>query len=198
VAWRFLRSRFVSSTLETRMHVGWGPSFSAPFVLGRAVLLHPAKFAAINQSSGAAAVAHGVPLRTPAWANGRLDLCATLASVSTRSCFTGLAFLQLHTQRENDYCGTANYLTASATPLHSSTQTVTWTCTGAPPSRHARYRQRRHRWTEELATAMVTLSTMTRVLAPPLGLPRYAPPMPTWWHWLHVSPVLRFCCCFAL
>jgi hypothetical protein len=33
---------------------------------------------------------------------------------------------------------------------------------------------------KNVATATVTLSTMARGFSPPLGLPRYAPPMPTW------------------
>src|SRR5258707_14792072 len=64
---------------------GWGTSFSAPFVSGGAALLHNLN-AAINQSSGAAAVAHAVPLADPGMGNGRLDLCSTLASVSAASC----------------------------------------------------------------------------------------------------------------
>src|SRR5437016_13700998 len=64
---------------------GWGTSFSAPFVSGGAALLHSVN-AAINQSSGALAVSHAVALADAGMGHGRLDLCATLASVIAASC----------------------------------------------------------------------------------------------------------------
>src|SRR5947207_5650931 len=61
---------------------GGGTSFSAPFVSGGAALLHNVN-AAIRQSGAAAAVANAVPLDPNLGLNhGRLNLCATLASVS--------------------------------------------------------------------------------------------------------------------
>src|SRR5467141_2444563 len=158
---------------------GWGTSFSAPFVSGGAVLLHSLN-AAINQSSGAAAVAHGVPLADAGMGYGRLDLCATLASVSTTSCSPDFS-VSAAPPSATITAGQQTTFTASATPLHSSTQTVTWTCTGAPPQSTCTVSPTSTPLDgKNVATAMVTLSTMTRVLAPPLGLPRYAPPMPTW------------------
>jgi len=158
---------------------GWGTSFSAPFVSGGAVLLHSLN-AAINQSSGAAAVAHGVPLADAGMGYGRLDLCATLASVSTTSCSPDFG-VSAAPPSATITAGQQTTFTASATPLHSSTQTVTWTCTGAPPQSTCTVSPTSTPLDgKNVATAMVTLSTMTRVLAPPLGLPRYAPPMPTW------------------
>src|SRR5882762_2569700 len=50
---------------------GWGTSFSAPFVSGGATLLHSLN-PAINQSSGALAVAHAVPLADSGMGHGRL------------------------------------------------------------------------------------------------------------------------------
>src|SRR5467141_3825909 len=158
---------------------GWGTSFSAPFVSGGAALLHSLN-PAINQSSGAAAVTHAVPLADAGMGYGRLDLCATLASVSTTSCSPDFS-VSAAPPSATITAGQQTTFTASATPLHSSTQTVTWTCTGAPPQSTCTVSPTSTPLDgKNVATAMVTLSTMTRVLAPPLGLPRYAPPMPTW------------------
>src|SRR5467141_1448548 len=158
---------------------GWGTSFSAPFVSGGAVLLHSLN-AAINQSSGAAAVAHAVPLTDGGMGYGRLDLCATLASVSTTSCSPDFS-VSAAPPSATITAGQQTTFTASATPLHSSTQTVTWSCTGAPPQATCTVSPSSVTLDgKNAATATVTLSTMARVLAPLLVVPRFAPPMPTW------------------
>jgi hypothetical protein len=158
---------------------GWGTSFSAPFVSGGAVLLHSLN-AAINQSSAAVAVAHAVPLADTTMGHGRLDLCATLASVSTASCSQDFS-VSAAPPSATITAGQQTTFTASATPLHSSTQTVTWSCTGAPAASTCTISPSSVTLDgKNAATATVTLSTMTRVLVPPLGWPRYAPPMPTW------------------
>src|SRR6266852_1933649 len=158
---------------------GWGTSFSAPFVSGGAVLLHSLN-AAISQSSGAMAVSHAVPLADAGMGYGRLDLCATLASVSAASCSPDFS-VSAAPPSATITAGQQTTFTASATPLHSSTQTVTWTCTGAPPQSTCTVSPTSTPLDgKNVATAMVTLSTMTRVLAPPLVVPRFAPPMPTW------------------
>jgi len=87
---------------------GMGNSFSAPLVSGGAALLHNLN-AAINQSSGAAAVAHAVLLADPGMGNGRLDLCSTLGSVSAAMLSAGLQRFCVTTQRD-DYGGTAGNL----------------------------------------------------------------------------------------
>src|SRR6266576_3210690 len=155
---------------------GWGTSFSAPFVSGGAALLHNVN-AAINQSSGAMAVSHAVPLADAGMGHGRLDLCATLASVTGASCLPDFSVSAAPPSAIITAGQQANF-TVSATPLHGSTQTVTWSCTGAPAAATCTVSPSSVTLNgSTMATATVTLTTMARVLAPPLGLPRYAPPM---------------------
>src|SRR2546421_75442 len=158
---------------------GWGTSFSAPFVSGGAALLHNLN-AAINQSSAALAVAHVVPLADSGMGHGRLDLCATLASVIAASCSPDFSVSAAPPSAIITAGQQANF-TVSAAPLHGSTQTVTWSCTGAPAAATCTVSPSSVTLNgSTMATATVTLTTMARVLAPPLVLPRYAPPMPTW------------------
>jgi hypothetical protein len=159
---------------------GWGTSFSAPFVSGGAALLHNVN-AAIRQSGAAAAVANAVPLDPNLGLNhGRLDLCSTLASVTAASCSPDFSVSAAPPSAIITAGQQANF-TVSAAPLHGSTQTVTWSCTGAPAAATCTVSPSSVTLNgSTMATATVTLTTMARVLAPPLVLPRYAPPMPTW------------------
>ncbi|HTF26536.1 MAG TPA: S8 family serine peptidase, partial [Candidatus Limnocylindria bacterium] len=159
---------------------GWGTSFSAPFVSGGAALLHNVN-AAISQSGAAAAVANAVPLDPNLGLNhGRLDLCATLASVTAASCSPDFSVSAAPPSATITAGQQANF-TVSATPLHGSTQTVTWSCTGAPAAATCTVSPSSVTLNgSTMATATVTLTTMARVLAPPLVLPRYSPPMSTW------------------
>src|SRR6266576_2936252 len=159
---------------------GWGTSFSAPFVSGGAALLHNVN-AAIRQLGAAAAVANAVPLDPNLGLNhGRLNLCATLASVSGASYSPDFSVSAAPPSATITAGQQANF-TVSATPLHSYTQTVTWSCTGAPAAATCTVSPSSVTLNgSTMATATVTLTTMARVLAPPLGLPRYAPPMSTW------------------
>src|SRR5205807_1233637 len=110
---------------------GWGTSFSAPFVSGGAALLHNVS-AAISQSGAAAAVANAVPRDPNLGLNhGRLDLCATLASVTAPSCSPDFNVSAAPPSGIITAGQQANF-TVSATPLHGSAQTVTWSCTGEP------------------------------------------------------------------
>src|SRR5467141_3513699 len=112
--------------------------------------------------------------------NGRLDLCATLASVSTASCSPDFSVSAAPPSAIITAGQQANF-TVSATPLHGSTQTVTWSCMGAPAAATCTVSPSSVTLNgSTMATATVTLTTMARVLAPPLVLPRFAPPMPTW------------------
>src|SRR5467141_3584314 len=112
--------------------------------------------------------------------NGRLDLCATLASVSTASCSPDFS-VSAAPPSATITAGQQTNFTVSATPLHGSTQTVTWSCMGAPAAATCTVSPSSVTLNgSTMATATVTLTTMARVLAPPLVLPRFAPPMPTW------------------
>src|SRR6266513_2348512 len=174
---------------------GWGTSFSAPFVSGGAALLH-SRNAAINQSSAALALAHAVPLADSGMGHGRLDLCATLASVTAASCSPDFSVSAAPPSAIITAGQQANF-TVSATPLHGSTQTVTWSCTGAPAAATCTVSPSSVTLNgSTMTTATVTLTTMARVLVPPLVLPRYAPPMQPWWAlvacfaWLAVPAML--------
>ena len=159
---------------------GWGTSFSAPFVSCGAALLHNLKTTTV-QSGAAVAVAHAVPLADSGMGNGRLDLCLTLESVmATVSCSPDYNVSAAPPSATITAGQQANF-TVSAAPLHGSTQTVMWSCTGAPPQATCTVSPSSVTLDgKNAATATVTLSTMARGFSPPLALPRYAPHMPTW------------------
>jgi hypothetical protein len=75
--------------------VGWGTSFSAPFVSGTASLIVNS-VAGISQLGASAALTHGVPVG-PDLGNGRLDIVMTLQSLAAvaRSPKIGLGETQL-------------------------------------------------------------------------------------------------------
>src|SRR6267154_2447259 len=152
---------------------GWGTSFSAPFVSGGAALLHNLQVA-ISQSGAATAVAHSVPLN-PTWGlnNGRLDLVMTLGSLGGTPDYGVSASPPSATIAAGQQ---ANF-TVSAGPAHGFDQTVTWTCTGAPAGANCTVSPSSVTLDgSNPATATVTLTTTARGLAPPLVLPRGAPP----------------------
>ena len=152
---------------------GWGTSFSAPFVSGGAALLHNLQVA-ISQSGAATAVAHAVPL-DPSWElnHGRLDLVMTLGSLGGTPDYGVSASPPSATITAGQQ---ANF-TVSAGPAHGFDQTVTWTCTGAPAGANCTVSPSSVTLDgSNPATATVTLMTTTRGLAPPLVLPRGAPP----------------------
>ena len=158
---------------------GWGTSFSAPFVSGGAALVHSLKTTTI-QSGAAAAVAHAVPLADAGMGNGRLDLCLTLASVATSSCSPDYS-VSVTPSTATITAGQQANFTVSATPLHNSTPTVVWSCTGAPPQATCTVSPSSVMLDgKNAATATATLTTIARVFSPPLALPRYAPPMRGW------------------
>ena len=162
---------------------GWGTSFSAPFVSGGAALLHNLK-TTIAQSEAATAVSHAVPLADPGMGYGRLDLCLSLGWEASASCsqdYTVSATPSIQTITAGQQ---ANF-TVSAAPQNGSTQTVMWSCTGAPAATNCTVSPSSVTLNgSSAATATVTLTTTARTLAPPLDLPRYAPPMRLWETWL--------------
>src|SRR4029077_6066810 len=108
---------------------GWGTSFSAPFVSGGAALLHNLQ-SAITQSGAGVAVANAVPLDPNMQLNhGRLDLVMALGSLGGTPDY-GVS--------SSPTSGTINAgqqanFTISAAPAHGFDQTVTWSCSVAPP-----------------------------------------------------------------
>jgi len=174
---------------------GWGTSFSAPFVSGGAALLHNLQPTTV-QSGAAVAIAHAVPLADSGMGNGRLDLCLALESVSSSSCSPDFS-VSANPAAATITAGQQAKFTISATPLHGSTQTVTWSCTGAPAQATCTVSPSSVTLDGKNAVmATVTLSTIARGFSAPLALPRYAPPMQPWWAlvpcfiWLAVAAML--------
>jgi len=141
------------------------------------------------------------PACGPRMGNGRLDLCSTSRVSGQRQVVRpGLQRFCRYHQRD-DYGGTAGQ--SSPPPLHRcmvSTQTVMWSCTGAPPQATCAVSPSSVTMDGKIAaTATVTLSTTARVFSPLLALPRYAPPMRGWetWEalfaWLAILVLLIIC-----
>src|SRR5882757_7105201 len=157
---------------------GWGTSFSAPFVSGAGALLHNLQ-TGINESGAATATANAVPLDPSLGLNhGRLDLVMTLGSLGGTPDYgvsTSPATATINAGQQ------ANF-TVSAAPAHGFDQTVTWSCSVAPPGPNCAVSPSSVRLDgSNPATATVTLTTMARGSAPPLALPRKGPPLEIWW-----------------
>jgi hypothetical protein len=161
---------------------GWGTSFSTPFVSGGAALLHNLK-ATIDETGAAAAVARAVPLADPGMNNGRLDLCLALGAVGTASCSQDYMVSSTPSTR-TIAAGQQTSFTVSALPLHNSTQTVMWACTGAPAAATCTVSPSSVTLNgSSTATATATLTTTARGYSPPLILPRGSPRMQLWELW---------------
>jgi len=155
---------------------GWGTSFSAPFVSGAAALARSLK-TSITESEAAAAVAHAAPLSGAGMGNGRLDVVPALQSLTSGPDFGVSATPTSNTITAGQ---TASY-TVSATPANASTQTVTWSCSGAPAAATCTVSPGSVTLDgTHAATATVTLTTTARAISPPLLWPRAAPPSSKW------------------
>src|SRR6266481_358075 len=157
---------------------GWGTSFSAPFVSGAGALLHNLQ-TGINESGAATATANAVPLDPSLGLNhGRLDLVMTLGSLGGTPDYGVSSSPATATINAGQQ---ANF-TVSAAPAHGFDQTVTWSCSVAPPGPNCAVSPSSVRLDgSNHATATVTLTTMARGSAPPLALPRKGPPLEIWW-----------------
>jgi len=155
---------------------GWGTSFSAPLVSGGAALLRGLQ-TTINEAQSAAAVAHAAPLSGAGMGHGRLDLVPALQSLTSGPDFGVSAAPTSNTITAGQ---TASY-TVSATPANASTQTVTWSCSGAPVAATCTVSPGSVTLDgTHAATATVTLTTTARAISPPLLWPRAAPPSSRW------------------
>ena len=155
---------------------GWGTSFSAPFVSGGAALLRNLQ-TTFNEAQAAAAVAHAAPLSDASLGNGRLDLVPALQSLTSGPDF-GVSATPASTTITAGQ--TASY-TVYAAPVNGSTQTVTWSCTGAPTAAVCSVSPSSVMLDgTHAATATVTLTTTARAISPPLLWPRAAPPSYRW------------------
>jgi hypothetical protein len=158
---------------------GWGTSFSAPFVSGGAALMRGLR-STINEAEAAAALAHAAPLSDPGMGNGRLDLVPALQSLSPLSGSPDFGISAAPSSTTITAGQTANY-TVSAAPVNGSTQTVTWSCSGAPAAATCAVSPSSVTLDGvHASTATVTLTTTARATSPPLFWPRAAPPPNRW------------------
>jgi Subtilase family len=159
---------------------GWGTSFSAPFVSGGAALLRGLK-STIDETAAANAIAVANAL-DPALGlnNGRLDLLKALGALPLGSGTPDFSVSAAPSSATIAAGNRANF-TVTAAPANNFSGTVTWSCTGAPATTACTVSPSSVMLNgSSTASATVTLTTMARVLAPPIFFPRHAPPMPTW------------------
>ncbi len=157
---------------------GWGTSFSAPFVSGGAALLRNVR-TDINESLAASAVAHAQFVGAD-MGNGRLDLLMALTALQPGGGSPDFNVSAAPSSATITAGQPANF-TVSAAPVGGFNQTVTWSCTDAPAQATCTVSPSPVTLDgKNAATATVTLTTMAHALAPPMFLPRYAPPMRLW------------------
>jgi hypothetical protein len=158
---------------------GWGTSFSAPFVSGGAALLRSLQ-TAINEAGAAAAIAHAAPLSDAGMNNGRLDLVPALQSLSVGSGSPDFA-ISAAPSAATITAGQQTNFTVAAEPMHGSTQTVRWGCTGAPTAATCTVSPSSVTLDgTHTATMTVALTTTAHAISPPFVLPRAAPPPHLW------------------
>src|SRR3989442_9926301 len=158
---------------------GWGTSFSAPFVSGAGALLLNQQ-PATNEFQAATAVAHGVNVGAD-MGKGRLDLVQALQSqpVGTGSDFA----VSPSPNNATINAGQPATFTVTATPSGSFTQTVTWSCSGAPPNSTCAVSPSSVQLDgTNPANATVTVTTTARSLLPPAprSQQRFARPLLPW------------------
>jgi subtilisin family serine protease len=108
---------------------GWGTSFSAPFVSGTAALMRNVR-TDMNQSLAAGAVAHAQFVGANL-GNGRLDLLMALAALPTGRTSPEFS-VAAAPSTATITAGEETNFTVSAAPVGGFSQTVNWTCDGAP------------------------------------------------------------------
>ena len=109
---------------------GWGTSFSAPFVSGAGALLLNLD-PTTNESKGATAVAHAVPVGS-GMGNGRLDLVQALQSVAPGGGNTGDFSPSVSPNSATINAGQSANFTVSITPSGGFNHVVTFSCSGMP------------------------------------------------------------------
>src|SRR6202171_970833 len=159
---------------------GWGTSFSAPFVSGGAALLRGLK-TTIDETAAANAIAVANALDPALGLNhGRLDLLKALGALPLGSGTADFSVAGAPSRATIAAGNRANF-TVTAAPANNFTGTVTWSCMGAPATTACTVSPSSVMLNgSSTASATVTLTTMPRALAPPMLLPRHAPPMPLW------------------
>ncbi|HET7107917.1 MAG TPA: S8 family serine peptidase [Candidatus Acidoferrum sp.] len=156
---------------------GWGTSFSAPFVSGGAALLRALR-TDINQSLASAAIAHAQFVGSD-MGNGRLDLLMALAALPLGSGSPDYSVADAPSGSTITAGQTANF-SVSAAPTAGFSQTITWTCTGAPMDSTCEVSPASSPMNgSTVATATVSVATIERLSSMSLGNSRFVgPPLP--------------------
>ena len=157
---------------------GWGTSFSAPFVTGGAALMRSLN-TAINESQAASAVANAAPLPDTTLGHGRLDLIPALQSLAGVGGSPDFTVAAAPANRTVAAGQSASY-TVSAAPESNFSQTVAWTCMGAPAAAACAVSPTSTTLDGvHSASATVMLTTTASSVANPMFLP-LPPPVHRW------------------
>ncbi len=179
VVWIAAPGEAVITTYPSNTYAaGWGTSFSAPFVSGAAALLLNQQ-SNINQFQAASAVAHAQWVGND-MGNGRLDLFQALGALPSGGSldFTVSASPSTATITAGQ---SANF-TLSVTPSGGFSQTVTWSCTGAPAAATCTVSPSSVTLDGTSSkTVMLTVQTMARSVLTPGARPRFVRPPIRFW-----------------
>ena len=157
---------------------GWGTSFSAPLVSGASALLRNIR-TDINESLAATAVAHAQFVGAD-MGNGRLDVLMALAALPGGNAAPDYG-VSAAPSGATVAAGENAKFTVSAAPSGGFSQTVTWSCTGAPATITCTVSPTSTTLDgSNAANSTVTLTTMARSSLPPGASPRFAPPLLSW------------------
>src|SRR3989441_4976581 len=158
---------------------GWGTSFSAPFVSGTGALLVD-KAANTNQSGAAAAVAHAQALSDPGMGNGRLDILQAVQALSPPAVNPDFTVSAAPSTAIVVAGQPANY-TVSVGPVGAFSQTVTFSCAGAPAEATCSVSPSSVMLDgTNPVTVTLTVNTTARSVSAPGSRPRLVPPALPW------------------
>jgi subtilisin family serine protease len=158
--------------------VGWGTSFSAPFVSGGAALLRALR-TDINQSLASAAIAHAQFVGAD-MGNGRLDLLMALTALPLGSSSPDYNVAAAPSGTTITAGQTANF-SVSAAPTGGFNQAIIWTCTGAPTASTCTVSPASSPMDgSAVASATVMVTTIARPTAMPTGNLPFTPPLIPW------------------
>jgi Subtilase family len=174
---------------------GWGTSFSAPFVSGGAALLRALR-TDINESLASAAIAHAQFVGAE-MGNGRLDLLMALTALPMGSASPDYSVAGAPSGTTITAGQMANF-SVSATPSGGFSQTITWTCSGAPMASTCAVSPTSSPMDgSTVATSTVSVMTTMRSSGIPAAKPRFTPPplprqvLPVSIAWLLIALILH-------
>jgi Subtilase family len=174
---------------------GWGTSFSAPFVSGGAALLRALR-TDISESLASAAIGHAQFVGAD-MGNGRLDLLMALAALPMGSGSPDYSVAAAPSGATITAGQMANF-SVSATPSGGFSQTITWTCSGAPMASTCAVSPTSSPMDgSTVATSTVSVMTTMRSSGIPAAKPRFTPPplprqvLPVSIAWLLIALILH-------